>query len=114
MLRVLLGAMMACSTASPEPAPDGARAGTVDVRVLTPIPEGDSLLLVLGSGADAGLAVGDRGRLSCIDVDLVIVEVLAKRSKATIPESALAGRTLPRVARVALGGRAAVPFCPEQ
>lgn len=114
VLRVLLGVVMACSTASPEPVPEVPSEGTVDVRVLTPIPEGENLLLVLGSGTDAGLAVGDRGRLACIDVELIIVEVLAKRSKARIPEVALGTRPLPRVARMTLGGQATVPYCPAQ
>ncbi|MCC6620368.1 MAG: hypothetical protein IT385_03890 [Deltaproteobacteria bacterium] len=114
LVRLLFALLAACITAAPEPSPEVAPAGSVEVRVLTPVPQGSELVLVLGAGADAGIAVGDRGRLACVDADLVVTEVFAKRAKAVLPEAALGGRPLPNKARVSLGGRPAVRFCPWQ
>ncbi|MCC6619786.1 MAG: hypothetical protein IT385_00945 [Deltaproteobacteria bacterium] len=87
--------------------------GFVDVGVLTPIPEGHMMTIVVNRGTMDGIAVGDNVRAPCFDAVGTVFDVYALRSRLRIARAAFERDPGLKTLRVTLGGKPAAPWCPR-
>jgi len=107
---LLLGS---CCASGPEvaepPVPEPKR--FLDRKVLAIFPSTTAIEFVLLGGERAGIAVGDRGYLGCVDVEVRVTHVFEFRSRARmdLPEP------WPKIGpvRIYLHGADPTPWCPD-